>query len=68
MSDWLTSTPPNLLKDNFNADEDGLFYCCLSNKTLLHLKANICNSYILEPGNKTSKLTISKLTRVKLFL
>ena len=44
----------NKLEDIFNADEFGLFYQCLPNKTL-HLKSEKCS------GGKNSKIRITGL-------
>ena len=56
---WFETTLPTLLsnyklEDIFNADEFGLFYQCLPNKTL-HLKSEKCS------GGKNSKIRITGL-------
>ena len=56
VASWFETTLPTLLsnyklEDIFNADEFGLFYRCLSNKTL-HLKSEKCS------GGKNSKIRI----------
>ena len=56
---WFETTLPTLLsnyklEDIFNADEFGLFYQCLPNKTL-HLKSEKCS------GGKSSKIRITGL-------
>ena len=60
VASWFETTLPTLLsnyklEDIFNADEFGLFYQCLPNKTL-HLKSEKCS------GGKNSKTTITGLS------
>ena len=60
VASWYETTLPTLLsqyklEDIYNADEFGLFYQCLPNKTL-HLKSNKCS------GGKLSKIRITGLT------
>ena len=59
VASWFKTTLPTLLsnyklEDIFNADEFGLFYQCLPNKTL-HLKSEKCS------GGKNSKIRITGL-------
>ena len=59
VASWFETTLPTLLsnyklEDIFNADEFGLFYQCLPNKTL-HLKSEKCS------GGKNSKIRITGL-------
>ena len=60
VASWFEPTLPTLLsnyklEDIFNADEFGLFYQCLPNKTL-HLKSGKCSK-----GGKNSKIRITGL-------
>ena len=60
VASWYETTLPTLLsqyklEDIYNADEFGLFYQCLPNKTL-HLKSDKCS------GGKLSKIRITALT------